>query len=140
MEDLPKTASLQEETYQELISIVKDSGDQELLRINKANKEQEEYLTMWGHQIKTPITTLELVVQDMAANRQEIAPEQIDVLKDNLFQLEQYVDMTLQYIRYDTMNNDLNIKKYSLEKMVRKAVKYFLICPRFYFILKMLFR
>ena len=119
LRDLPEVTSLQEETYQELIRVVKDSGDQEILRINKANKEQEEYLTMWGHQIKTPITALELMVQDMSANGEEVTLEYIDVLKGNLFQLEQYVDMTLQYIRYGTMNNDLTIKKYSLERMVR---------------------
>ena len=70
---------------------------------------------MWAHQIKTPIAALNLLLQgekqDVAACRQE------------LFKIESYVEMALNYLRFEEMSNDLVLERNSLEQLVRQVVK-----------------
>lgn len=78
-------------------------------------KELSDFYTMWVHQIKTPIAALRLLLQ--------ATPNNIFGMKNELFKIEQYVDIILGYIRMDDMNHDLTLTHYSLENMVKQAVK-----------------
>ena len=49
--------------------------------------------------------------QDVAACRQE------------LFKIESYVEMALNYLRFEEMSNDLVLERNSLEQLVRQVVK-----------------
>lgn len=84
---------------------------------NHLQKEQElsDFYTMWVHQIKTPIAALRLLLQT--------SPDNTFGMKNELFKIEQYVDIILGYIRMDDMNHDLVLRHYSLESMVKQAVK-----------------
>lgn len=78
-------------------------------------KDLSDFYTMWVHQIKTPIAALRLLLQT--------SPDHIFAMKNELFKIEQYVDIILGYMRMDDMNQDLMLKHYSLEDMVKQAVK-----------------
>lgn len=102
--------------YEELIeTIIKDR----LQIINEKDKildDMIDYYTIWGHQIKTPIAAMRILLQS------EKSSLSIDLL-EQLFKIEEYVEMVLQYLRMEHMNSDLQIKKYSLDKIVRQAVR-----------------
>lgn len=78
-------------------------------------QEKQDFFALWAHQIKTPISALNLLLQgentDRASCRQE------------LFKVEGYVEMALNYMRFEDMRNDLMLEKYSLEELVRQVVK-----------------
>lgn len=78
-------------------------------------QEKQDFFALWAHQIKTPISALNLLLQgentDRASCRQE------------LFKVEGYVEMALNYMRFEDMRNDLLLEKYSLEELVRQVVK-----------------
>ena len=44
-------------------------------------------------------------------------------LEQELFKIEQYVEMVLQYLRLESMSSDLTLAEYPLEDLVRQAVK-----------------
>lgn len=44
-------------------------------------------------------------------------------MKNELFKIERYVDIILGYLRMDDMNQDLSLTHYSLEPLVKQAVK-----------------
>ena len=67
-------------------------------------REMVEYYTMWTHQIKTPIAAMHLLLQE------EETPVSKE-LQGELFQVEQYVQMALQYLRMERMNTDLVFEK-----------------------------
>lgn len=75
-----------------------------------------EYYTMWVHQIKTPIAALRLLLQEKA-DEVDNAEEQ-----DELFRIEQYVEMALQYMRLDSESTDFVIKQLDLDAVVKEAV------------------
>lgn len=81
----------------------------------KREKELSDFYTMWVHQIKTPIAALRLLLQT--------SPENISGMKSELFKIERYVDIILGYLRIDDINSDLLLKHYSLESLVKQAVK-----------------
>ena len=85
-------------------------------------REHMEYIALWTHQIKTPITAMQLLLQESGDENSE---EKRKELLDKLFEIEQYADMSLQYMRLDTMTSDLLLQEYRLFDIVKQAVKYF---------------
>lgn len=115
-EELPKSADALEEAYQELVrelcrqnSALKDVSERE-------HRELTDYFTLWTHQIKTPISAMRLLLQNDGG-------EHADALALELFQIEQYTDMTLQYLRLGSPANDLVLNRYSLDDIVRQALR-----------------
>lgn len=113
---LPKTTNLIEMDYQELIKVI-DKGRTDLINEKgKSYLEMVDYFTVWAHQIKTPIAAMRLILQ---SEKSEVNDE----LLEQLFKTEQYVEMVLQYLRLENLNSDLLLKKYSLDIIVKQAVR-----------------
>ena len=112
----PVTKDLIEKDYQELINII-DRDRMDIINAkDKAFMDMMDYYTIWAHQIKTPIAAMRLLLQ---TEQTEANSE----LLDQLFKVEQYVEMVLQYLRLENMSNDLVIKRYSLDDIVKQAVR-----------------
>lgn len=80
--------------------------------------EQIEYFTMWVHQIKTPISALSLLFEDT-----QMDPNAKSAMKQEIFKVEQYAGMVLDYLRIDSMNSDMILTPNSLDSIVRKTIK-----------------
>ena len=74
-----------------------------------------DYYTAWVHQIKTPIAVMRLMLAEDTPEHHSLSVE--------LQRIEQYVDMVLQYIRIGSAANDLVIKEYPLDDLIREAVR-----------------
>lgn len=112
----PNTHNLIEDDYQQLI---KELDSRQLNIINEKNKsytDMVDYYTIWAHQIKTPIAAMRLILQ---SEKSETNSE----LLEQLFKTEQYVEMVLQYLRLENLNSDLLFKRYSLDNIIKKAVR-----------------
>ena len=77
-----------------------------------------DYYTLWAHQIKTPIAAMDLILQ---TQRQ---PENSS-LRHELFQIQQYVEMVLCYLRLDSDTTDFVIRTYDLDGILRAAIRKF---------------
>lgn len=118
LDNLPEPENLMEEDYQELLRVMLARKNDEVNDIRTVRKETEEYVTMWTHQIKTPLTALQLTVGDCRE------PERTEML-ERIFEIEQYADMMLQFLRLGDAVSDLVLKHYSVRNMVNQTVKYF---------------
>lgn len=110
----PKNAI--ERQYQELLQIL--HRDKNELIVQADNKQQDlvDYFTQWTHQIKTPIAAMRLLLQ---ADHNEQTSE----LEMELFKIEQYVEFVLQYLRLENMSNDLVLRKYELDDIIKQAIR-----------------
>lgn len=117
LDGLPEPAGMLEEAYQQLLYHLKQHQNQLTMEADRARLEMIDYYTMWVHQIKTPIAAISLILQtdERFANADTELPGE-------LFKIEQYVEMVLQYLRLDGPNKDLLLKQYSLDAIVREAV------------------
>ena len=104
-----------ESDYQNIIHELSKQQKEKANLSLKREKELSNFYTMWVHQIKTPIAALGLLMQTN--------PENTFAMKGELFKIERYVDIILNYLRLEDMNQDLLFKQYSLEKLVKQAVK-----------------
>lgn len=80
--------------------------------------EMTDYYTLWAHQIKTPISSMNLILQS------QDTPECRQALRD-LHRIEQYVQMVLTYIRLDTNTSDYVLREYELDDIITDSVRKF---------------
>jgi len=116
--ELPYPKNLLEQDYQNLIIGLVDNQADLIFNFDNKQTEMLDYYTLWAHQIKTPISAMGLLLQIEAGSSQETKGYQ-----QELFKIEQYVDMVLQYLRLESMSSDLILKEYDLLDVVRQAVK-----------------
>ena len=79
-------------------------------------KEYREYIEMWVHEIKTPIASSKLLIEN---NTNEVT-RKIDTQMDRI---ENYVEQVLYYSRSNEVGKDYIIKKVELEPLVKKVIK-----------------
>lgn len=101
------------ENTQSIFPETLENDDEE--RRNQEIKEKEDFFVLWAHQIKTPIAALNLLLQS----------DEIDIstCKQEVFQIESYVELALSYLRFEGMSNDLVLSSYHLDKIVKAVVK-----------------
>ncbi|MBM7684712.1 sensor histidine kinase [Defluviitalea raffinosedens] len=116
LEKLPDVKDMIEQDYQELLSILYNANVQSKYEADEKYNNLMRYYTLWAHQIKTPIAAIHLILQE-EENEQNLE------LSMELFKIEQYVEFVLQYLRLDSMFSDLVFKKYSLDEIVKQAVR-----------------
>ena len=106
-----------ERDYQRLMEHLNDEITKLIQERDERSSNQLNYLTMWTHQIKTPVAALHLLVTNLPYSAEKLS------LEEELFRVEEYIAMVLQYLRMDTMTSDLLLKEYDLYSMVKQAVK-----------------
>ncbi|WP_066193395.1 MULTISPECIES: sensor histidine kinase [Gracilibacillus] len=116
IEQLPKPENVIEADYQAILKELTTALSQ--LEHTKAQNEQEilDYFTMWVHQIKVPISALHLILQE---EDREVSAE----MRDQLFKVEQYVELLLQYVRLGSSSTDYQFHKIDLDTMIRDTLK-----------------
>ena len=95
--------------------------------------QMRDYYSMWVHQIKTPISAMKLLLE---AEREELGQlicdeeqsqyllsDNLDSLEDELFRIEEYVSMALQYQRVSSTENDFVLEKVSVDDIIRDTIK-----------------
>lgn len=113
---LPGSNDLIERDYQEIIGILDADRRKIINQKDKALTDLADYYTIWAHQIKTPIAAMRLILQSEQS-------ETNNELLEQLFRIEQYVEMVLQYLRLENMNSDFVFKRYYLDDIVKQAVR-----------------
>ena len=115
-ERIPTAENPLEEQYQALLEEVFRYKCRLESEYDNRYSEMMDYYTMWVHQIKTPIAAMHLLLQS------EEIPDKGE-LEEQLFKTEEYVGMVLQYLRVGGMAADLKFRQYSLDGIVRQAVR-----------------
>lgn len=81
-----------------------------------ADVSRTDYYTLWVHQIKTPIAALNLIAQSEK-------PVDRDMLKQEIFKIDQYADAALSYQRLTSIRSDLELEDIPLYPLCCKVVK-----------------
>lgn len=121
-ECFPEPEDEQERLYQELLKISRQERIDQVAGLMREKKDVTDYFTMWTHQIKTPIAAMGLVLQQEVSGEKE-QYEQKRQVKNELFKIEQYVDMVMQYLRLTDGVNDFVLREYALDDIIRQAIR-----------------
>lgn len=115
--EYPPSENNIEQLYSGIIASLYDLMEADRRAIRADYSEQLEYYTMWLHQIKTPIAAMRLAGQSGKADG--------PVVEQELFKIEQYVDMALRYVKLRNLENDLVIEACALDDIVRACLRKF---------------
>ena len=83
-------------------------------KIIDERKDLEEYFLLWIHQIKTPITVCNLILDKSGADRR---------LKEQMFYIEEYTNMAMNYLKLKDRSTDMDICEADLDSIISGVIK-----------------
>ncbi len=121
---------LYEEYYQDCILVLVQEKDKIQNEMRNRQQDLTAYYSMWVHQIKTPIAAMKLLLDEeinLVLEADEIEENDMRVInarekQNQLFRIEQYVDMALQYTRLGAETNDFVLQNISLDEAIRPSI------------------
>lgn len=119
---MPQAESLLEADYQDMVNTLRRNLLELSNEYETGKQESIDYYTVWAHQIKTPIAVMQMMLQEEDTDEhRELSAE--------LFRIEQYVEMVLNYIRLGSDQSDLCFAKHNLNELIKLSIHKF--APQF---------
>ncbi|WP_336619790.1 sensor histidine kinase [Lactobacillus iners] len=106
-----KKENLQEQVNQLLIE-----NRQLKNTIDIERKDLEEYFLLWVHQIKTPITVSDLILQ------KEKTPYTCQ-LKEQMFYIREYTNMAINYMKLKDRQADMDIAEVEIDQLLKSLLR-----------------
>lgn len=103
----------EENTLQEMENIQIENKALRNKMIEERN-DLEEYFLLWIHQIKTPITVCNLILGKPDADYR---------LKEQIFYIEDYTNMAMNYLKLKTRASDMDICEADLDSIISGVIK-----------------
>lgn len=121
--------------YQDCIQALVQEKDRIRNELVSRQQDMTAYYSMWVHQIKTPIAALKMLTDEeldayLAADDMSFSSvKENDIRVTNcrqkqneLFRIEQYVDMALQYMRLGAEANDFVFENVMLDEVIKLSI------------------
>ena len=115
LENLPRSLDIRLDYYHKIIEKLYEELEKLTQENRQKNTDMVDYYSMWVHQIKTPISAMNFLLDNEEIDRK--------ILQQELFKIERYVEMVLTYIRLDSISSDYVITKINLDEVVKDSVK-----------------
>lgn len=100
--------------YENIMTIYEKNKDMENSFEDKM-RVFKEYVSMWAHQIKTPLFSLDLILNDH--------PIDDHAAKAELFAIEEYIETLLSYTRLESLSTDFVFEEASLDELISSSIK-----------------
>lgn len=106
-----------DEYYLDIINELLKENRKQVSQIQKRVSDINDYFSIWVHQIKTPIASMKLKIDN----------EQIDSLQlaSDLNRIDHYVDLVLSFLKFDEEKIDLYFRKTDVDRIMRESLKKF---------------
>ena len=106
-----------DEYYLDIINELLKENRKQVSKIQKRVSDINDYFSIWVHQIKTPIASMKLKIDN----------EQIDSLQlaSDLNRIDHYVDLVLSFLKFDEEKIDLYFRKTDVDRIMRESLKKF---------------
>jgi signal transduction histidine kinase len=101
-----------------LYELIHETNKSMLENVNDYRYKQEEfrdYVEMWVHEIKTPISSSKLIIEN---NKNDITLN----IDEEIDKIDSYIEQILYYSRSENVEKDYIIKKISLENVVNNVI------------------
>lgn len=117
---LPPPEDCKDELYSSMINNLYEEYSNKVDAILHNVTENQEFMTVWVHEIKTPITTSKLLLDSGQDNFSRV---DLLSLKEELLKIDDYVEKALYYSRSDSFSKDYIITDVDLNKLIKESIK-----------------
>ncbi|MCM3358261.1 sensor histidine kinase [Psychrobacillus sp. MER TA 171] len=113
-EVLPTPYSFTEQQYFDIMRIISQDAISRVEQANREAKEYKEFVEQWIHELKTPLTAMNLVLANDADIRK---------LRRELKRLNNLTDHILHFARLQSLEKDKQLAPFQLGQLLNQAVK-----------------
>ncbi|MDD4588671.1 MAG: sensor histidine kinase [Heliobacteriaceae bacterium] len=117
---LPTPGNYEQRLYHRLLEKFHFEQRNQLEKLYTQRKENLEFTTSWVHEIKTPLATSRLLIEN---SRGKCSDEVLDSLEEEVIRMDGLVEQVLYYARIDDFARDYFVQEWELKPMVKKLVK-----------------
>lgn len=117
--DVLEAGSASEQVLQERVLELEEELKEVVSRQQQKQDDFQDYYTLWAHQMKIPIAASQLLLGELGAGEPKRA------LERELFKIEQYTGLVLNYLRLESFHEDLQVEQVAVEELVKQTVKKF---------------
>ncbi|ERI89647.1 ATPase/histidine kinase/DNA gyrase B/HSP90 domain protein [Clostridiales bacterium oral taxon 876 str. F0540] len=117
---IPEPRSYSQKLYHNLLEKIYEEQSLKLQKLYDNKKENEEFITSWVHQIKTPITVSRLLIEN---NLGKANSDVLLSLEEELDKIDNYVEQALYNSKIDDFSKDYLISEVSVDRVVKDTVK-----------------
>ena len=102
--------------FYDYISQCNKSMNDEISKYKISSKEYKEYVEMWIHEVKTPISSSKLIIENNPSQVTSSIDEEIN-------QIDYYLEQALFYARSYSVEKDYIIKKTNLKDLINSVIR-----------------
>lgn len=117
---IPEPQNTEQRIYQELLYKLYNEANAKINEYSAKNTEDIDFITMWVHEIKTPVAAAKMIIESSLDNPSEKALYNIE---DEIDKIEDFILMTLFYSRSNDFAKDYVLNNVNLESIVKKCIK-----------------
>ena len=99
-----------------IINEITKSMKDDIASLKMSNEEYREYIELWVHEVKTPISSSKLIIEN---NKSELTKS----IEEEIIKIENYIEQALFYARSNALEKDYIIKDVDLRSSVNKVIK-----------------
>lgn len=92
------------------------SMNDKISEVEKENREYREFIELWVHEVKTPIASSKLIIENQ---RNEV----LNSIDEELTKIEEYIEKVLFYARSSSVEKDFIVSKINLEQVVNMCLR-----------------
>lgn len=107
--------SLLGQDYQEIINKLNDDNQKKYQDLVKFDKDLLDLTKLWTHQMKVPLSALDLMAQTDRLNRSDV--------QNQLLELDNYLNILLSYLRLQHTTTDFRFEKFDVADITRTLIK-----------------
>lgn len=111
---LPLSTSQSEMLYQQIAEELEQKLVAELEHSRLKKQEMLEDFGIWLHQVKTPVSALDLLIQAQGNDPK---------MRAELFKVNEYLQLMLNYLRQQLDNSDLVFEQVALDQVIKEVLK-----------------
>ncbi len=100
----------------ELFRVVSKSMNDTIAEYRRRNEDYSRYIETWVHEVKTPIASCKLIIENHPDPVTRSLEEEVD-------RIDQYVEQALYYTRSTVVEKDYVIRRCSLDQIVTQVIK-----------------
>lgn len=116
VEMLPEAVAWEEDLLELILQDADKAMSEQVNVYKRIQEEYREYIELWIHEIKLPIATAQMIIEN---NKDDVTKR----ISSQIKEIEDYTEQALFYARSNYTHKDYSVKKSSLKDMVNEVVK-----------------
>lgn len=117
---IPEPKTCEQQLFNNILKSMYNEQGEKIERLYEEKRENQEFITTWVHEVKTPISVIRLLIEN---SNETAGTEILNSIEDEIDKIEGQVEQALYYSRTDDFSKDYFINEIEIGRVIKEAVK-----------------